>query len=94
MIEALGSLILSLLDAFLFRGPNADRRTYEAYAATARKYPLASEDGLIALREEFKLRSAPGAYTDPDGPALRPWIDSWRAGQSPRSARRTANRAK
>lgn len=88
------ALVMGVFDALLLRGPNADRRTYEAYSITAKKFDLGSDDGLQALREAFKARSAPGAYTDPDGPTLRPWLESWRAGRPARVARRFANRAR
>lgn len=88
------SLFAGVVDAFLFRGPNADRRTFEAYRSTARKFELGSTEGLLALRDAFKQHSAPGAYADPDGAALRPWLESWVAARSPRAARRYANTTK
>lgn len=91
MFDFLVSLLIGVVDAFLFRGPNANRRTFDAYRSTARKFELGQADGVLALRDAFKQHSAPGAYTDPDGAALRPWVESWLAARSPRAARRYAN---
>lgn len=91
MIDLVLSLLAGVVDTFLFKGPSSDRRTFEAYRSTARKYQLGNVDYLPSLREAFKQHSAPGAYTDPDGVALRRWLDSWKAARSPRAARRYAN---
>ena len=94
MIEALGSIIAGLLDAFLFRGDSADRRTYEAYKDAWRVNGRHAEsESIELLRNKFKEHSAPGAYVDPDGIPLASWLASWRSGQAPRTALRGARRA-
>ena len=91
MFESVGWLVVSILDVFLFSGPNSDRRTYEAYVAAYRTAAGRTSPGnLSLLREQFKQHSAPGAYAAPDGAPLASWIDSWIAGKTPRQARKKA----
>ena len=94
MFDAFLTALSWCVDAFLFRGASSNRRTYNAYAETARKFQVGSADGLAALRDAFKAHSAPGAYADPDGVSLQPWIASWQDARTPRQARRFANAAR
>jgi hypothetical protein len=74
-----------------FVGPRhrtAARRTYDAYVHAWRvNGERASAADVEVLRESFKEHSAPGAYIEPDGEPLAPWLAAWRAGLTPRAAR-------
>ncbi|MFC6153176.1 hypothetical protein [Nocardioides yefusunii] len=66
-------------------------RTHQAYLAA---WSQRTDDGSIdVLRESFKQHSAPGAYVDPDGEALAPWIEAWHEGLAPQEARRSVRQA-
>lgn len=44
------------------------------------------------LRDQFVHDAVPGAYADPDGRVLGPWLEAWCDGASPRQALRRARR--
>lgn len=95
MFELVGFLVGSVIDILFFQGSSAKRRTYEAYRdAWKRSGKHATPQNLDLLRQQFKDHSAPGAYTEPDGPALTPWIAAWESNQRPRAALRTVRRPK
>lgn len=93
MLDFSGWIVATVVDVFLFSGPNADRRTYEAYVEAYRSVEgQPTPDNLLTQREQFKQHSAPGAYAEPDGAPLASWIASWSAGDAPRQARGKARR--
>lgn len=92
--RVVGGAFIGLVEALVFRGSTPMRRTYESYVKAWREAggaPVYNNSHL--LRDQFKQHSAPGAYFDPDGAALTPWLDAWNAGLKPRDALRKARQA-
>ena len=73
-------------------GRSAWRRTYDAYKDAWRSTSNSTRESDDRLRSAFKAQSAPGAYTDPDGELLAPWLSAWRQQLPPRQARRAVRR--
>lgn len=95
MLDAFIWLLAGLLDGLISREPSPQRRAYEAYREAWKENGRQADlDGLELLRTKFKEHSAPGAYVDPDGAPLAPWIAAWRAGLAPRNAAGAAKSAR
>lgn len=93
MIEFILGIISGILrDSFLQRSPGEQRRAFDAYRKAWRSTRPPRD--INALRDEFKEQSVPGAYVDPDGSKLAPWLLAWHEGLAPREARRFVRRSR
>lgn len=93
MFDSVGYSVAMALDVLLERTSGEWQRTMSAYRAAFRETDGSpTPENLPLLREQFKRCSAPGAYDDPDGWKLAPWIEAWSRGASPREARRSVRR--